>query len=281
MTRAALIVAALVLPLLAAAPAHAQDGAAVPAGSATVATVDDATITADEVQSVYDGLPPQYRQVPIEQLYPQIIERLVDRKLLAAAAREAGLDKTPAFRKQMERLTEGALQEAYLRDQVEPRLTEERLREEYRRRTAQEPKREEVRASHILLRTREDAAAAIEEIRGGADFAAVARDKSLDPAGRGGGDLGFFTRDQMVKPFSDAAFALKPGEMTNRPVETQFGWHVIRVEDRRTSRARPFEEMEDEIRQSVIESTYDEAVERLRSAATITTPGVSRIQPVQ
>jgi peptidyl-prolyl cis-trans isomerase C len=281
MTRATLIAAALALPLLAAAPAYSQGSPSVAAGSVTVATVDGTAITADEVQSYYDNLPPQFHQVPIEQLYPQLVDRLVDQRLLANAARKAGLDKTPAVRQRLEMLTNGVLQDAYLREQVEPQVTEEKLRDEYRRQTAQQPKREEVRASHILLKTRDEAVAVIDDIRRGADFAAVAREKSIDPAGRNGGDLGYFTREQMVKPFSDAAFTLKAGEITTQPVETQFGWHVIRVEDRRMAGVRPFDEMADELRQKITEDVYDEAVQQLRSAATITTPGIDRIQPIR
>jgi peptidyl-prolyl cis-trans isomerase C len=280
MKRSALIVAALALPLLAHTPAFGQGTAPAPADS-VVATVNGTEITGADVQAFFETLPPQYRQIPLDQIYPQLVERLVDQRLLAEAARGAGIADTPAFKKQLKMLTDGLLQEAYLKEQIGPRLSEERLREEYRRRTALEPKREEVRARHILLKTREVAVTVIAELKGGADFAKVAQEKSTGPSSRNGGDLGFFAREQMVPPFSEAAFALKAGEMTDEPVQTQFGWHVIKVEERRMAGSRPFEEMEEQLRQEISEKAYTETLQGLRSKAKITMPGSSGIQRVQ
>jgi peptidyl-prolyl cis-trans isomerase C len=283
MKRSALIVAALALPLIAGSPAAGQGTAPSPAApaDAVVATVNGEDITGADVQDFFETLPPQYRQLPIEQIYPQLVERLVDQRLLASAARSSGVADTPAFKKQLKMLTDGLLQEAYLKEQIGPRLSEERLREEYRRRTALEPKREEVRARHILLKTREVAVTVIAELKGGADFAKVAQEKSTGPSSRNGGDLGFFAREQMVPPFSEAAFALKAGEMTDEPVQTQFGWHVIKVEERRMAGSRPFEEMEEQLRQEISEKAYTETLQGLRSKAKITMPGSSGIQRVQ
>ncbi|MPY69835.1 MAG: peptidylprolyl isomerase [Alphaproteobacteria bacterium] len=283
MKRSALIVAALALPLIAGNPAAGQGTAPSPAApaDAVVATVNGQEITGADVQDFFETLPPQYRQMPMEQIYPQLVERLIDQRLLAGAARSSGVADTPEFKKQMKMLTDGLLQEAYLKEQIGPQLSEERLREEYRRRTALEPKREEVRARHILLKTREVAVTVIAELKGGADFAKVAEEKSTGPSSRNGGDLGFFAREQMVPPFSEAAFALKAGEMTDEPVQTQFGWHVIKVEERRMAGSRPFEEMEEQLRQEISEKAYTETLQGLRSKAKITMPGSSGIQRVQ
>ncbi|MCW5770881.1 MAG: peptidylprolyl isomerase, partial [Rhodospirillaceae bacterium] len=129
---------------------------------------------------------------------------------------------------------------------------------------------EEIRASHILVKTEQEAKDIIVQLEKGADFAKLAKEKSIDPSKeRNSGDLGFFTKDQMVKEFADAAFAMKKGETTKAPVKTQFGWHVIRVTDRRTKDAPKFDEVKDQLRQKLAESIAQEEITKLRSAAKI------------
>ena len=160
-------------------------------------------------------------------------------------------------------------------------MTDARLHEEYQKAVALEPKREEVRARHILVKTKEEAAAVIAELKAGGDFAEIAKKKSSDPSGRAGGDLGFFTREQMVPTFSEAAFKLKPGEYTTEPVQSQFGWHVIRVEERRVAGARKYEDMVDDLRQTLSEKAYEGIVGDLRTKAKVVIVGASKIQPLQ
>jgi peptidyl-prolyl cis-trans isomerase C len=277
MTRPALIILAAALPFMAAGAA-AQGIAPAPAGpppNAVVATVNGQEITGADLAAYIETLPPQYRSIPLDQIMPQLVERLIDQKLLAEAARKSGVADRPEVKKRLQLITEGLLQEAYLQGEIGPKLSDERLREEYQRRIALEPKREEVRARHILLKTREVAVAVIAEIKGGADFAEVAKKKSTGPSSRNGGDLGFFAREQMVPPFSAAAFALKAGEVTQEPVQTQFGWHVIKVEERRVAGSRAFEDMADELRQKISEEAYAAILQKLRAGAKITTPGAA------
>jgi peptidyl-prolyl cis-trans isomerase C len=276
MKRSALIAAALALPLLAGGPTWAQGIAPAPAApppDAVIATVNGEEITNKDLMAFFQTLPPQYRQIPLEQIQAQLVERMIDQRLLAAAARAAGIANKAEVKERIALVTDGILQEAFLAQEIGPKLSEERLREEYQRRIALEPKREEVRARHILLKTKEGAVAVIAELKGGADFAKVAKEKSTGPSSRNGGDLGFFAKGQMVPPFSDAAFALKAGEMTNEPVQTQFGWHVIKVEERRVAGSRPDEEMADELRQKISEDAYTGILQSLRAKAKITTPG--------
>ena len=128
---------------------------------------------------------------------------------------------------------------------------------------------EEVKARHILVACEEDAKAIIEELKKGADFAKLAAEKSTGPSGTSGGDLGYFTADAMVPEFSEAAFALKPGEITEAPVQTQFGWHVIKVEDRRAVQPPSFEQMQPQLAQEMTREILTKAIEELRAGVDI------------
>jgi peptidyl-prolyl cis-trans isomerase C len=157
------------------------------------------------------------------------------------------------------------------------------VKDQYQKSIALESKHEEVRARHILVKTKAEAMAVIAEVKGGADFAAVAKAKSTGPSGRNGGDLGYFGFKQMVRPFSEVAFALKPGDFTVEPVKTQFGWHVIKVEDRRVAGSQNFEQASQKIRQELTDRAYKDTLAGLRARAKIEIMGggVSKIQPLR
>jgi peptidyl-prolyl cis-trans isomerase C len=149
-------------------------------------------------------------------------------------------------------------------------LTPERLQQAYAMARAQPGFAvEEVRARHILVKTEAEAKEVIAALAAGADFAELAKKRSIDPsAQQNDGDLGFFRRDTMVEPFAEAAFALEPGQTTREPVRTQFGWHVIRVEERRTV-APTFEEKEPELKEQVARETINALVAELRAKAKV------------
>lgn len=248
-----------------------------------VASVNGREITAGEVAMFYQNLPPQYQQIPLEQIYQQLIERLVDQKLVADAARKGGLADRPDVKARLEMVREGILNQIYMEEKMQAAITEDSLRNGYRKMVALEPKREEIRARHILVKTREEAMVIIGQIGKGADFATLAKDKSTGPSGRNGGDLGFFSEGQMVPPFSKAAFALKKGEVTTEPVQTQFGWHVIKLEERRVSGSRRYEDVVDELRQKMTDEVFEKEVQKLRAGAKIDIKGTggSKIQPIR
>ena len=162
-------------------------------------------------------------------------------------------------------------------------MTDAKVKDQYQKSIAFESKTEEVRARHILMKTKPEAMAVIADIKGGADFAAVAKAKSTGPSGRNGGDLGYFGFKQMVPPFSKVAFALKPGEFTTEPVKTQFGWHIIKVEDRRVAGSQNFEQASQKIRQELSQQAYKDTLAGLRAKARIDVMGggTSKIQPLQ
>jgi peptidyl-prolyl cis-trans isomerase C len=270
------------------APAPAAPApAAPPAAGATPAPEDAnpvlARVNGDEIRldeviaSAAEAMPPELRSVPPHllrsMLPPQVFEQLVDRAItdraMVQAARAARLDQDPEVRRRLQIAENAELRDQLLRREVLPRVNDETLRARYDRDAASRPAEEEVRARHILVPNEADARAILAEIQRGASFEEVARRRSTDPAARNGGDLGFFRRGDMVPEFATAAFALQPGQVSPNPVRTQFGWHVIKVEERRSSRGPSFEDSKDTLRQTMIEEEVQAAVQRIRSGARI------------
>jgi peptidyl-prolyl cis-trans isomerase C len=277
---ALLLASATLLPLTGARAQAPAAPAAVPAAEANpvVARVNGEEIRLEDVMAAAaEAMPPELRAVPPATLRamlpPQVFEQLVDRAItdraMVLAARAAGLDRDEELRRRLRALEENELREALLRREVLPRLTDEALRARWERDQAGRAPEEEVRARHILVASEADARNVLQEIQRGGNFEEVARRRSTDPAARNGGDLGFFRRADMVPEFANAAFALQAGQVSPAPVRTQFGWHIIRVEERRTSRGPSFEDSRDAIRQQMIEEEVNAAIQRVRAAARI------------
>lgn len=226
-----------------AGPAAAQGGAQSLDPDTVAARVGDETITMGEVQRAFRGLPRQYQQQGFGAVYPALLERIVQQEVLMQRGREAGLADDPEVVRRVDELRDQVIHDVYLSRQVEEAITDEQLRAEYERFLQQNPPREETKARHILVDSEEKARALIQQVTDGADFATLAKENSKGPSGERGGDLGWFTKDAMVPAFADAAFGLKPNTFTADPIQTEFGWHVILVEDRRTVPAPSFEEV--------------------------------------
>jgi peptidyl-prolyl cis-trans isomerase C len=251
------------------APAGAQP-AAPQAEDPVLARVDGMEIRQSDLAAELARLPDQLRGMPPQMLQPLLLDQIIAQKALVAAARAQGLHRDPEVQARIRRAEEETLQQALLLREVQPLMTEEALRARYQREIAGRPAQEEVRARHILVQTEQEARAALAEVRQpGTDFAEVARRRSTGPGSREGGDLGFFKRGDMIPEFEQAAFALQPGQVAESPVRTQFGWHVIKVEDRRASPPPSFEESQEQLRQAAFEQGVNAAVERIRGAANI------------
>jgi peptidyl-prolyl cis-trans isomerase C len=254
------------------------------AGNAIVlATVNGEEITQADIDLFYQELPDQMKQIPIEQVQNQILDRLIDQQLILGEAKKARLDKRPDIERKLAYEKTKILNESYLEIVLEKEVTPERIREVYNRAIALEEKREEIKARHILVKTEAEALDIINALKRGGDFISLAKERSTGPSGKNGGDLGFFTADQMVPPFSKAAYALRKGETSDKPVQTQFGWHVIKVEDRRLAGARPFQELEPQIREQLVTKAYEKIIQQFRKTAKIEkmnlgTSGFQRVQ---
>lgn len=255
--RSALLIAAAVVAI---SPAvFAQKQTAKTADDPVVARVNGQPIHRSTVLEFYNQLPPQMAQIPLEQIVPGIINELAARKLLSDAAEKAKLGDNADVKKQLQAAREQVLQQAYLDRKVKEEVTDAKLKARYDELIKQQPPQEEVHARHILVSSEADAKAALDEVKKGADFTEVSKKRSTGPTAATGGDLGFFTQDKMVPAFAEAAFKLQPGQVTEAPVQTQFGWHVIKVEARRKSEPPKFED----VRGQVFEMMSGEAVEKL------------------
>ncbi len=248
-----------------------------------LATVNGEEITQADIDLFYQELPDQMKQIPVEQVQNQILDRLIDQQLILGEAKKARLDKRPDIERKLAYEKTKILNESYLEIVLEKEVTPERIREVYNRAIALEEKREEIKARHILVKTEAEALDIINALKRGGDFISLAKERSTGPSGKNGGDLGFFTADQMVPPFSKAAYALRKGETSDKPVQTQFGWHVIKVEDRRLAGARPFQELEPQIREQLVTKAYEKIIQQFRKTAKIEkmnlgTSGFQRVQ---
>ena len=267
---------ALVVALAAAYPAVAQQPApaatapaeAPPPADTVVARIDGDAITLADLAAAARELPEQVRDAPPQVLYPLLLDQVIAGRAVTAAARRAGLDRDEAVRARIRRAEEQELQQAWLSTEIASRVTDAAVRARYDQQIAGRPAEEEVRARHILVPTESEARAALAEIRGGADFTAVAQRMSTGPGSREGGDLGFFKRGDMVPEFAEAAFALQPGQISE-PVRSPFGWHIIKVEERRRATPPSFEDAAPAIRQQLLQAEVQAAVERARSAVTV------------
>jgi peptidyl-prolyl cis-trans isomerase C len=249
-------------------PASAQQAST--SDDPVVAIVDGTEVRRSDVEAVARSLPEQYRQVPFVQMYGMLLDRAIDFRLLANAAEEQDLEGDPGVQAALAKARAGVLRDAYIRQRIDEGTTAEKLRARYDDLKDDEGfAQEEVHARHILVGSEDEAKTIIAELGGGGDFAALAGEHSVDPSARtNGGDLGFFRRGQMVPEFAEAAFALEPGQLTQEPVQTQFGWHVIEVLDRRTG-APSFEETEPRLRQEVAREIVTALVADLRDGAEI------------
>jgi peptidyl-prolyl cis-trans isomerase C len=159
---------------------------------------------------------------------------------------------------------------AYFSRILEQRMTPEAIKARYEQWVKENPPKHEVRAAHILVATEEDAKAIIEQVAGGGDFAALAKEKSTDKgSGAQGGELGWFTQDVMVKEFADAAFAMQPGELSKAPVKSQFGFHIIKLEERRTQPVPTLDEKRQEIESDLVMQIQQSVTQELRKDANV------------
>lgn len=266
---------ARVLPLMLAAAVIFTAGAGTTARAQdsgedeVVARVNGQEIRFSDVDAAMADLPPQYANMPREMLMKGIVEELINRELAVQQARKLELQDQEEVKRIMENLQERVLEQAFYRRAVERKVTEETLRRRYEQDKESLVTDKKVHARHILVKTREEAVQLIADIRGGADFARLASEKSIGPSKAKGGDLGFFTRDQMVAPFSNAAFNLGKGEVSQAPVQTQYGWHVIKVEDIQEAAPPDFEDVREELRGKIADEVIDAELEDLRKNAKI------------
>ncbi len=251
------------------APGATATAPATPPPDPVVAKVNGQPIHLSDLNQAAQALPQELRSIPPQTLFPMLLDQQIDRKALVLEARKSGLDKEPAVQRQLAVAEDATLQSALLSREVGPSVTEDAVRARYEHDQAGKPGEEEVHARHILVPTEDEARKIIAELKKGGDFATLAKQNSKDPGAAQGGDLGWFKKDEMVPAFSAAAFALKPGEVSDKPVKTEFGWHVIKVEETRQAPPPSFEQARDALRQKMIQEGVQKAVQQARTGIAV------------
>lgn len=241
---------------------------AAPALAKVLAKVDGVEITDEDmrlaIEDVGPGLPQQL-QGKARDAY--LMDYLIDSKLVAKKAEADKLADSPEFKKRLEFMREKALMETELSRIAREAATEDAARKTYEEAKAKQKPEEEVRAKHILVEKEDEAKAVAARLKAGEDFAKIAKEVSKDP-GSEGGDLGWFTKERMVPEFSEAAFKMTPGGISE-PVKSQFGWHVIKVEEKRQKPFPTYEQVKDQVHRYVVQKAQSEVVLKLREGAKI------------
>lgn len=247
-----LAAAALVAAIAVHGVARAEDADPV------IATVGGEEVRQSELNLALGGLDPQLQQMPEEQKRAAALSAVIDVKLLSKTAEAEGLQDDATFKQRLAYLTERELHNAFFKKHVVDAITKEEVKARYDKEIAAVPVQEEVKARHILVKTEEEAKEIIKELDAGKSFVELAKAKSSDPNKDDGGDLGYFTKGRMVPEFEAVVFTLDKGAYTKTPVKTQFGFHVILVEDKRPQAPPTLEQVEPQVRQLVMRDKYVE-----------------------
>lgn len=204
-----------------------------------------------------------------EQLFPLFVEQFVNGELVLQQAEKADIEQDDMYKKQLAMTEEQVKRNVFLVKMAEKQVTEDAMKKLYDEQVAALPDVPEIKASHILVKTEDEAKAVIKELEDGADFAALAKEKSTGPSGSKGGDLGFFGKEDMVPEFSEAAFKIQTGDFSKEPVKTQFGWHVIEVTDSRMRPKPSFEEVKPKLEEALRKEILDNYLTELRENADV------------
>jgi peptidyl-prolyl cis-trans isomerase C len=276
LTVATLCSAALAAPAWAAPKEAAKPAAATTAvpppgassGGTIVATVNGDPIRMADVAAAAQQIPQQMQgQIPPEKLFPLLIDQLVNGRAVQIQARKQGLDKDPAIAHQMQSAADQVLQSAALQRAVFPQVTEDAIKAQYDKQYAGKPGETEVHARHILVDSEAKAKDIIKQLDAGAKFEDLSKKfgDPKDPSSQQGGDLGFFKKGDMLPEFSNVAFTLKPNEYTKTPVHTRYGWHVIQVLETKVSQPPTYDQVHDEIKQTLLRADAKAFVQQARA----------------
>src|ERR1700736_2122751 len=248
--------------LLAGSPVYAQDA------NPVLAKVNGTEIRQSDVALAEEELGPSLAQMDPATKKDNVLSFLIDMKIVAKAAEDKKIADREDFKNRLAFARNRLLMDNLLSVEGKAATTDEAMKKVYEDASKQITGEQEVHARHILVETEDEAKQVSEELKKGADFAELAKKKSKDPGASDGGALGFFTKDQMVPEFSAAAFALEPGKISD-PVKTQFGWHIIKVEEKRNRKAPDFEQVKAQIETYVARKAQADYVAKLRETAKI------------
>jgi peptidyl-prolyl cis-trans isomerase C len=220
--------------------------------SAVVAEVEGRPITMGDVGDAIRALPPGLASQPFNSLYPSVLEQLIKQEALVVRAQQQGADEDPAIRRRVRSAADRQLAEEFMQRELSKNVTETELLDRYQRDIAGRPGPDEVRLRVILTSTEKEAADLFTELRGGADFAAVARRASKDTTAPAGGDLGFNTRDRLTPEIGAVAFTTSLGQLVPGPVHGDRGWFIIKVEERRQQPTPMYAAVREQLKQAIL-----------------------------
>jgi peptidyl-prolyl cis-trans isomerase C len=252
----------LALALLTVLPLRAEDA------NPVLAKVNGSEIRQSDVALAEEELGPSLAQMDPSTKKENVLAFLIDMKIVAKAAEDKKIENSEDFKKRLAFTRNRLLMDSLLSNEGKAATTNDAMKKVYEDASKQITGEQEVHARHILVETEDEAKAIEAELKKGADFAELAKKKSKDPGASDGGDLGFFTKDQMVPEFSAVAFALEPGKISD-PVKSQFGWHIIKVEEKRNRTAPDFEQVKSQIETYVTRKAQADYVAKLREAAKV------------
>ena len=252
----------LAMALLGSQPLRADDA------NPVLAKVNGSEIRQSDVALAEEELGPSLAQMDPTTKKDNVLSFLIDMKIVSKAAEDKKVENSEDFKRRLAFTRNRLLMDSLLASEGKAATTDEALKKVYEDASKQITGEQEVHARHILVETEDEAKAVEAELKNGADFAELAKKKSKDPGASDGGDLGFFTKDQMVPEFSAVAFALEPGKISD-PVKSQFGWHVIKVEEKRNRKAPDFEQVKGQIETYVTRKAQADYVSKLREAAKV------------
>jgi len=245
-------------------------GVEVKPGNPIVAKVDGQDITRVDVFRYIKMMPANVQQLPPQAVYPIALDQVINTRLVQNKAEAAGLENDPEVQQQLSMAKQQIVRTVYVQRAVDKEISESDLKKKYDEMVGKTPTIEEVKASHILVDSEAKAKELIAKIEGGEDFAKLAKENSKDPGNKDqGGDLGYFAKADMVPEFSEAAFALNKGQISKTPVKTQFGWHVVKVEDKRARPKPSFEETKQMIQAEVRREKLESMLEEWKSTAKV------------
>lgn len=272
----------------AAPAADTGTGAAAPAAApapvspdTVLATVGDTKITEADLNYVAEDLQQQLQSVPQDQQRAFLLSVLIDMRLMAKAAKDAGLDQSADYKARLGYLEDRTLRREFFAKNIAPSVTPDAVKAAYDKYVAAFKPAEEVHARHILVATEDEAKAVKADLDAGKPFEVEAMAKTTDPSGKqNGGDLGFFQKGQMVPEFEAVAFTLEPGKISD-PVKSQFGWHIIKVEEKRMTSPETLEQMSQQLSQQVMFESYDTEMKKFKEATKVDIPDAALAEQVR
>ncbi|HRJ67794.1 MAG TPA: peptidylprolyl isomerase [Alphaproteobacteria bacterium] len=204
-----------------------------------------------------------------QEVQGEVLNQIINEKLIEDAIIKANIEQNPEYTKRLDMLKLQLQRQVFLEEQIKDKITDKYVKAEYEKFAKQNKGKTEIRARHILVPSEQEALQVIKDLDGGADFVELAKKRSSDTSSVRGGDLGYFIKEEMVPEFSKEAFALKTGSYSKKPVKTQFGWHVVKVEDKRDRAVPKYEQVAEPIRQKLGNDAVRKMVEGLRKSADV------------